>query len=223
MLDRRTLIAALPLLLALRAPGASKLLDRAIARAGGAEALRRARVLRWTGTATVVAGGKTVQIGVDTTVEPFVRARSTSWLLEQGPDARRAIVIEPGDAWLERRGVRLPIPKRMEVHERQQFSIYGLMRLVDLRAAAVSVTPAGNALRVRHPAAPETLLLFDDRATLVVAENQVPSADDGTPILQRFRFADHRMASGTRWPHDIRIDQNGRPFFNLRIASFSAG
>ena len=221
MLDRRTLIAALPLLLALRAPTESDLLDRAIIRAGGAEALRRARVLRWTGTAIVHAGGRTVQMGVDTMVEPFVRARSDSWLLEQGPDARRAIVLEPGDAWLERRGVRLPIPKRMEVHERQQFAIYGLMRLVDLRNARVTLT--ADTMRVRHPAAPETLLLFDEQATLVGAENQVSSAEDGTPILQRFYFADHRLAGGIRWPHQVRIDQNGRPFFELRIASFSAG
>ena len=223
MLDRRTLITALPLLLAFRSAAGDDLLDRAIARAGGAAALVKARTLRWTGTASVFAGGKTVQIGVDTYVEPFVRARSNSWVLDQGPGSIRSIVLEPADAWLERRGVRLPIPERMRDHERQQFAIYGLMRLIDLRAPGVAVTPAGNSLRVRHPSAPETLLYFDDQARLIGAENQVPDAEDGSPTLQTFRFADHRIASGILWPHSMAIEQNGRPYFELRIASFSAG
>ena len=223
MMRRRRLIAALPLLFGSIASGGGDLLERAIARAGGAAALRRARTLRWTGTASVFAGDRIVQIGVETRVEPFVRARSSSWLIDQGPEAVRSIVLEPADAWLERRGVRLPIPDRMRDHERQQFAIYGLMRLVDLHAPGVRISAAGDALRVRHPHAPETTLLFDPAATLIGAENQVPSAEDGTPVLQRFRFADHRMASGILWPHDIRIDQNGRPFFRLRIASFNAG
>ena len=169
------------------------------------------------------AGERILQIGVDTTVEPFVRARSNSWLLEQGPDTVRSIVLEPGDAWLERGGVRMPMADRMRDHERQQFAIYGLMRLVDLHSPGVKLRQTGNILRVRHPAAPDTRLLFDERATLIGAENQVPSAEDGALISQRFRFASHRIVNGVLWPHNIRIDQNRRPFFELRIASFSAG
>ncbi|HEV2567672.1 hypothetical protein [Sphingomonas sp.] len=223
MLDRRAFVAALPLLLAFRGAPAPDLLARAIERAGGREALRRARALRWTGTATIFAAGKMIGIGVDTMVEPFRRARSTSWLLEQGPASRRSMVLEPADAWLERRGVRLPMPERMRTHEQQQFAIYGLMRLTDLQAPSVAVRAAGNTLRVRHPAAPETLLRFDEQATLIGAENQVRSAEDGSTILQHFHFGDHRRVSGILWPHLIRIDQNGRPYFELRIASFSAG
>ena len=68
----------------------------------------------------------------------------------------------------------------------------------------MQVTPIADSLRVRHPAAPETLLHFDDQATLIGAENQVPSAEDGAPLLQRFRFTDHRVASGILWPRVIR-------------------
>ena len=218
MLDRRTFVSGLVVSLAGAAP-VSTLLERAIRRAGGREALIRATVLRWTGTATVFASDKTVRIGVDTSVEPFRRARSDSWLLEQGPEARRSIVLEPSDAWLERCGVRMPIPDKMREHERQQFAIYGLMRLVDLDTPRVAIVPGASNLRVRHASAPETLLIFDKDATLIGAQNHVASAEDGTPILQRFRFSDHRVANGILWPRTIRIEQNGRPYFELKIAS----
>jgi hypothetical protein len=222
-MDRRTVVAALPLLglAAAARPDARELLDRAIAAAGGREALLAARVLRWTGNATVHAGGRSIAIGVDTRVEPFVRARATSWPLDQGRDASRAIVLEPADAWLERRALRLPIPDRMLRHERQQFAIYGLMRLVDLTGPGVALTREGDALRVRHPQAPPTLLRFDSAGRLIGAENQVGSPDGDTPLRQLFRF-EGRMPGPIAWPRRIRIEQNGASFFDLTLASFSA-
>ncbi|NNM77639.1 hypothetical protein HJG53_12035 [Sphingomonas sp. ID1715] len=223
LVDRRTLVLGLPLMLALRAPGTPPLLARAIARAGGRAALKQARTLHWTGTAAIYDGDRTIRIGVDTRVEPFVRVRSNSWLLEQGPSATRSIVFESGDAWLERKGARLPMPDGMREHERQQYAIYGLMRLVDLDRPGVIVTQDGDMLRVRHPAAPTTLLRFDRRATLIGAENEVPGAENGKPIRQVFRFSGHRMANGILWPRTIFIEQNGKPYFELRMEAFSAG
>ncbi|HEV8694159.1 MAG TPA: hypothetical protein VGQ93_08270, partial [Lysobacter sp.] len=47
------------------------LLSEAIAAAGGETALRRGQVLHWTGEATVFAGDRRIELGVDSTVAPF--------------------------------------------------------------------------------------------------------------------------------------------------------
>lgn len=84
MIDRRALLAAAPLALlpaiacAAADPAAQAVLERAIARAGGRVALHAASVLAWKGEAVVYAGGKRVDIVVDTVVRPFAYARSRS-------------------------------------------------------------------------------------------------------------------------------------------------
>jgi len=92
--------------------------------------------LQWTGTAKVFAGDRTIDIGVSTRVTPFVRARSDSWLLEQGPSSTRSRIIEPDGGWIERAGKREPMPAAMLRHERRQFAIYGQMQMALARAVA---------------------------------------------------------------------------------------
>src|SRR5688572_3055357 len=70
------------------------LLYRAIARAGGVSALESAQILAWTGDATVFAGDRRVEISVDTWVQPFVSAHSTSWLRAQGRTSARTMEID---------------------------------------------------------------------------------------------------------------------------------
>jgi hypothetical protein len=196
MLDRRAfMLASTALLMGARNP-ARALLDRAIAAAGGRRALLRARVLRWTGTAVIHDGARSIRIGVDTLCEPFARAVSKSWLLSDGPAKSRTMILKPGGAWIVRGGERTPMPETMRVHETQQFAIYGLMRLVDLTEPGATVRREGNALRVRHPKAPEALLRFDEQARLVALEDEVAAPDGGGAIPQHFAFRGRMPA---RW------------------------
>lgn len=222
MVDRRAFVigAASAAVIAARSP--ASLLDRAIERAGGASALRQARVLRWTGQATVFTGGRLVEIGVSTLVEPFQSARSDTWLLSDGPTKTRSLVIEPQGGWIERDGARTPLPDTMLRHERAQYAVYGLMRLICLYdpGASASAGPAPKTLLARHPHAPETMMGFDDAGRLIWATNTVPEAEGEGTVDQRFAFSGLTLSRGVHWPQRIQIAQHGQPYFDLRLQQF---
>lgn len=235
MLDRRALLlsglalgacATLPEARPRVSGGAAALLRQALRQHGGVEALAGVRALDWTGTATVTAGGRTVSVQAMTRVVPFTSARSDTWLLTETTSEKRTLIVEPDGAWAERDGVRRELPARQALHERLQYAIYGLMLLAPLLAPGVVVErrPDRGGLRwlaVRHPSAAPTELGFDAAGLLVAAENSVPAPDSGAMVAQRLDFSEHRMAGGVLWPRRMTIAQDGRPWLELRLATFA--
>jgi hypothetical protein len=225
--------SALALLTAFAASGfrrepAAALLDRAIARAGGRRALDRAKVLAWTGEAMIFAGGRRIEIGASTVVEPFAYARSESWLKADGPARSRTMLIEGDQGRILRGGKTEPMPAAMLAHERQQFAAYGLMRLVTLRDKGAAFRLAGpdatglQGLEVAHPSAPPAVLWFGPDGRLAALTDRVPDPEGGpAPIEQRFTFEGEIVGAGVRWPRTLRIAQNGAPYFELTLSSFS--
>jgi hypothetical protein len=186
-LPRRGLLAGGLATLALPAHARGKvgeLLKPAIRLAGGEDALERARVLAWTGEAVIHAGGRKIEIEVDTVVRPFDYARSDSWPKGRGADMRRGMILEGGAGFLERDGLRSPMPEAQRRHEAQQFATYGLMRLVTLedKGAVVERLDHGDlrGLAVTHPSAPPAWMGFDPFGRLVRLENRV-SSPGGSP------------------------------------------
>jgi len=225
---RRLWLTAVPLALwPIAAPAAGDaLLDRAMARAGGAAALSRAKVLRWTGTAKVFAGARVIEIGVSTTVRPWAGARSDSWLLADGPSKTRTLIIEGAQGWTERAGVRSPMPPAMLAHERAQYALYGLMLLTPLRdrGAKLTVEAGRREITVSHTDAPTTVLIFDPDGRLAGARNDVPSPyPGGAAVHQDFRFEGEIVSRGVHWPRRLTIDQDGKPYFDLTLTTFEAG
>lgn len=222
MFDRRSLILGSgAAILAGNAP--ARLLDRAIAQAGGRRALQRVRSIGWEGAATIFAGDRRIDIGVRTSLIPFRSARSDSWLASDGPAKTNSMIIEEKAAWIERAGrAREAMPASMAAHERAQFAIYGLMLLAPLYDEGCLVTPgpALNTLFVRHPAAPSTILGFDGDARLTWATNRVPSFVGDTFIDQRFSFEGVIWDGPINWPKRLRIAQSGQPYFDLQLDKF---
>jgi len=204
----------------------SALLDRAIDAAGGETALRNARVLAWEGEATVFAGDRTIELEVASEVVPFERARSDSWLRSAGRSTLRTLEIDATGGWVVRDGARTPMEPSAVVHERAQYAVYGLMRLLDLRdpAVAVELLPADAAgrrgLRVQHPGAPAADLYFDPTGRLAYLLDRVPAPDGKGEIAQRFEFEGSIDGAGVHWPRTIRILQEARPYFELRLRRF---
>ncbi|HWI23771.1 MAG TPA: hypothetical protein VNS59_02490 [Lysobacter sp.] len=203
------------------------LLEAAIDAAGGDTSLARARTLHWTGEATVFAGERRIELGVDTMVTPFLRARSTTWLRDQPETTRRVLAIDGANGWTERDGRREEMPDAMREHERLQYAVYGLMQLAPLRAPGVRLQrlPDRDGLRVLHVEHPSALpadLFFDARNRLVAIENSVPDPERGTPVAQRFSFEGDIVSAGAHWPRTLRISQDGRPYFELRLRTLEA-
>jgi hypothetical protein len=229
MTRRELIVAGLAVLgagVASAQPVRDPLLERAVARAGGAAALARVRALSWQGRATIHAGDNVIEIGASTRVIPFRSAHSRTWLLSQGPASSRALIIDGAQGWMERGGTRSPMPAAMLAHERQQYAIYALMLLVPARGHVVSrrTEPDGRAiLRIAHPDAPETELVFDADGRLAEAHNRVSDPEGGAEAIdQVFRFSGEIVSRGVRWPRRIDILQRGRPYFTLQIEQFDA-
>lgn len=205
-----------------------KLLRRAIRRAGGRKVLSRVRLLSWEGEATVFDGDRRIELGVSTIVAPFVSARSTSWLLSQGKASARTMIITETGGRVERDGRSEELPPRLVAHERAQFAMYGLMLLAPLDHGGASIrqphVPSSNfdILRVSHKLAPLTRLFFESDGRLAEAVNTVPHPETGQPVRQRFIFSEEQMPGPVHWPRTIRIEQEGKPYFELRLSRFEA-
>ncbi|MFO1186884.1 MAG: hypothetical protein U1E87_05215 [Alphaproteobacteria bacterium] len=210
---------------ALRA--ADILFNRAVEAAGGENVLSRARVLTWTGQASVYAGDKRIDLNVQTAVEPFTYALSDTWLRDQGRASLRTLEIDGNQGWLIRDGERTPMSDAALRHEKQQYATYGLMRLVSLRdaGAAFSLPPGAPAnsrvLEVHHPNAQDSRLTFAADGRLVALENTVDAPDGGAPIPQRFEFSGRIKGRGVVWPRSLRLYQAGNLYFTLDLASFT--
>jgi hypothetical protein len=231
-MHRRLLLLAMLLLLdsctriASRSDSAQALLQQAIDAAGGEAALTRARVLTWSGEATAFAGDNKIELGVESRVAPFHSAQSDTWLRDQGRSTLRSLQIDGDQGWMVRDGQRSPMPARMLRHEQSQYAVYGLMRLVTLRDQGVvlrllAVDSEGRrGLHEQHPSAPDTDMFFNSDGRLAYLVDSVPAADGEGTVSQRFEFDGSIESGGVRWPHILRINQNGKPFFELRLQQF---
>jgi hypothetical protein len=203
------------------------LLNRAMAAAGGETALSHARVLIWTGEASVFAGDRRIDLNVETVVEPFTYALSDTWLRDKGRASLRTLEIDGNQGWLTRDGKTEAMPPAMLAHERQQYATYGLMRLVTMRdSGAVFSTSAGQSaariLEVHHPFAADSRLYFAPGGRLIALENTVVAPDGGKPIAQRFEFSGEIASAGVRWPRRLVLTQEGKPYFTLALKTFAA-
>ncbi len=205
---------------------AQALLQQAIDAAGGEAALTNARVLTWSGSATVFAGENKIELGVQSRVEPFRRAQSDTWLLSKGRATLRTLQIDGDQGWMARDGKRTEMPAQSLHHERAQYAVYGLMRLVTLRQPGVvlRVLPADShgrrGLHVQHPSAPEADMYLNADGRLAYLTDNVPAPEGEGTLAQRFDFDGSIESHGVRWPRIVRISQNGKPYFELRLEQF---
>lgn len=120
------------------------------------------------------------------------------------------------------------MPIAMQRHERAQYAVYGLMRLVTLRDAGANLEALPDdadglrGLRVSHPQAPAAELYFHGDGRLAYLTSSVPAPDGDGNVAQRFDFEGTIEAGGVRWPRTLRISQSGQPYFELRLLTFHA-
>lgn len=201
-------------------------LGEAAAAMGGFAALRAAPVLRWTGEGTVFAGERTIRIGTQTVVEPFGYARSRTWLIDR-PKEVRELLIDGDEGLVIINSVANPMKPAMRLHERDQYSLYGLMRLAPLEEWPKDVLwtqgKDGATAEVRHAGLPDTTFTFDHAWRLTQARNRVRGEAGGAPVEQDIRFEGEIEGGGIRWPRRIAIRRGGLPYFQLDLTTFQPG
>jgi hypothetical protein len=225
-INRRTFLAGTTVALAL--PGAlpaatlpADPVERAMEAIGGRTLLDRVRSIRWAGAAKVFAGGKAIDIGVETYVEPFVRARSDSWPVSEGRSAMRTLMIEGERGFKVIEGTQSELSPATAINERQQFGAYGYMLMAGVRW---ETTPRG-ALRGSRTGFPPIDIRLGKDGRILSADYAVLAPDepdaDGKQIREYLRFAGSVTDKGVRWPQRLAIAQDNRPFFALSIDHFS--
>ena len=172
------------------------------------------------------AGDRTIELGVDTRVVPLTSARSETWLREKGRETQRTLEITRDGGWMVRDGQRTPLPETMVAHERLQYATYALMLLTPLEGPQARIERRADVdgLRVLHarlPGAADAEMFFDASGRLVRLEDVVPNPEGTGTVAQRFDFEGAIEDKGVRWPRTIRIAQDGKPFFTLRMETLA--
>lgn len=230
MLSMAGVLGTLACATAVRAPTSDTepedLLSGAIEQAGGVEALDRARAVEWEGVATVHAGERNVNIAGSWRVQPPDSAAVTTYEVSQGPSAERTLVLAAPRGWLVSGKRFTPMPQAMLESERAEFYLYELIRLVSLTDTLVKLASAPPdslkqpGIRVDQPGRPSALLYIDSCGRLSHVRMQVPSAQTGELEWQDAWLAGVIESEGVRWPRNLRLLVNGKPYFELLLQSF---
>lgn len=203
---------------------ANQLLSRAIAASGGENALSAATVLKWSAKATVFTPRGPLNLEGRWIVEPPDRAVVITWETDRGNVSERRMLLDGASGFMERGGERTAMPAAILANERDQFYLYSVMRLLPLRDRDLELSvPAPSRLLIRHPRRPDVEATFGDDGRLVRLQTTVSHPSNNSDIVQEMTFDGTIEAGGVRWPRNIRIAQDGQPFFEMRLSEFSLG
>ena len=211
--------------LAQQMPG--QLLDKAIQRAGGQEALSANPLLEWRATATIQVPGRTIEIAGEWTVRPD-SAVSATWPKDQ-PNSSRRLILSAQGGWTQR-GDAAPaaMPPEMLIEERHQFYLYQVLRLVPLQDPSFTLHPAPSdslgraALRVVHVGHPDVTLYFDREFRVAAIHTVFAAPDMSNPEPQHIELSGEVESHGVRWFRDMKILRAGQPYFDMTITDFRA-
>ena len=203
---------------------AQALLDRAIAAAGGADALTAATAIEWTARGTAYSSGDTEAIEGRWLVQPPDAADVSTWTPGAPAGAPKRTVISDASGWIERNGVRTPLSAAAVAHERDQLYVLSLMRLLPLREAGVELSMVSpRTLLVRHPRRPDVEATFGDDGRLTVLRTTISHPEDNSDIVYELRLGGSIAGGGLTWPRTMRVTHDGKPTLELEITSLSAG
>ncbi|MFL5495241.1 MAG: hypothetical protein ACJ8DC_12730, partial [Gemmatimonadales bacterium] len=125
--------------------------------------------------------------------------------------------------WLVHDGHMSAMPPTLLASERAEFYLYELFRLVPLESRGVGLTAAPpdslghRGLRAAQPGRPPATLYVDEEGRLAHVRIQVPGAETGELEWQDAWLTGVVQASGIRWPRELHLTVDGRPYFDLTV------
>jgi hypothetical protein len=223
-------IVFVSLVLALLVPSAVQedaqgILAKAIEASGGADALKRARVLNWRGRATIYAGERQIRVEGRWVVEPPDRATVTTWEVEKGESSARRLIVDGSTGSMERDGKSMPMPAEILANERDQFYLYSVLKLVPLLDEGVKLTAVRDdgspGITVVRSGRPDVTIYFDASWRPTRLQTTVLDPTTKERVAEELQFDGTIDGAGMRWPRRIRILQKGKLFVEMEILELS--
>jgi|ERR1044071_8876446 hypothetical protein len=205
---------------------ARRLLEQAISASGGEAKLGAYRALEWRGRATISLPIKDLHLTGLWRLLPPDSAVVTLRVDGQDTASRRRLIIAGDRGWSETGGATRPLPPEAIAHERNQFYLYYLMRLVPLRAPEYRLTAlAPDSLghpgfRVSHPGRPDVAMYFNENGHLVRMIDDIADPNTHGPVRQEVECTGEVAGAGIHWPRRITIRWDGLPYFEVEILEF---
>jgi hypothetical protein len=200
-------------------------LVRAIARAGGAAALMRAKALTWDGDATIHADGRTISITGQWKIQPPDTAIVATYDVSRGSGTVRSLIIAAPRGWTLSAGQFAPLPAPMIANERDEFYVYDVIRLVPLLAPGVTLTRiapdslGNNGFKAEQNGRPAVDVYVDAKGALRHLRLLVANPRGGDPVTQDAWLEGTLEADGVRWPRSLHLTMNGAQYFDLTMRS----
>lgn len=198
-------------------------LDRAIAAAGGAGRLDALRAFMWNGRADAAIGERTLHLTGSWRLQLPDSVIVTTTLEGQPPASARSLIIAGKRGWTKVNGAVTPLAPELLAHERDQFYLYHLMRLVPaqgkgFRLSRLEDDSLGHPrLRVSRTGRPDVDLSFDAAGNLAGLADSVTDPLSHARVRQEVTLSGQLQVAGVRWPRRITITWNGKPYFDLEI------
>jgi len=202
-------------------------LDRAITAAGGADRLAAMRAFAWRGRADASVADKSLHLTGEWRLQLPDSVVVTTTLEGQPRTSARSLIIAGPRGWTKVGATVAPLAPEQLAHERDQFYLYYLMRLVPLRGTGYRLSrldedSAGRArIHVAHAGRPDVDLAFDSGGNLVALSDSITDPVSHTRVRQDVVLSGQLQAAGVRWPRRITITWDGKPYFDLQILAFS--
>jgi hypothetical protein len=202
-------------------------LDRAIVAAGGADRLAAMRAFAWRGRADASVAEKELHLTGEWRLQLPDSVVVTTTLEGQPRSSARSLIIAGPRGWTKVGSTIAPLDAEQLAHERDQFYLYYLMRLVPLRGTGYRLSrleddSAGRPrIRVARNGRPDVDLSFDSGGNLVGLSDSITDPRSHARVRQDVVLSGQLQAAGVRWPRRITITWDRKPYFDLEILAFS--
>lgn len=201
---------------------AQALLDRAIAAAGGTDALAAATTIEWTARGTAHTSSGAEPIEGRWTLHPSGGGEIVTWAPGQPAASAQRMILSGASGWSERGGVRTPLPAAVLAHERDQMYVFSLMRLLPLRDTDVELSVVSpSTLLVRHPRHPDVEASFGADGRLSRLRTTISHPSTNSDIVHELSLGGTISAGGITWPRTMRITHDQRPMLDLEIVGLA--
>lgn len=185
--------------------------------------MAKIKALHWTGRAQVVLASQRLDLVVETRIEPFVRAWTSSYKFGQSPMTARRLRVEGQHAFVLRDDLETDLMPDQARHEREQYGLYGYLLKILISQKLLATEPLPDPdypWLVERPDFPSILFLLSGRR-VTGASYSVHKPSGGGKVDQKISFSGTIGDPALAWPRTIEIAQNGKPYFKLVLENFT--